>query len=371
MPDECRLTQNLNKEPWSDRDQVLSGDELKLAIFQEFSAYFENEDTLRRAVDVGFLLYDYNFFCRHFKGSIFAAFLLSIIEVYRKARDLNQDECISFYDSYGSTVSHGFQNMSNLAGTEQSKDIQRLNHFAKVSFRELGDMIEGTFKPFIKELYGMHLLQKLDAKTTLGKVKKVNLGTAVDYLITHHEDLSILYKHVLDGVPLHQWRNIAHHNTYSVDEASGKITCTYGFAEQKQQIVLDRKDLGRICISINNIWYLHKIARAIFAADNNKILSSIKGDGHPVSEDTAKLQIFETLAINGFQVACFEWDEAGMVFNVQDNEDRELENLEQLISDTMPMFFSLLPLYTIRVFASNGDPAFELRRSDLCSDGYR
>jgi hypothetical protein len=362
MKEDSRLKDSLNKELWPMGQSSLRSDELKNRIYEDFKVFFENKDALRMATDAGFLTYDYNFYSKNFKDSIFAAFLLTIVELYRSAKKKNHDECFSFLLAHELAVSRGFQNTTDIAYTEQHKDIERLNLYSKVVFRELGDFIEGSFQPFIKELYGLHLLKKKNSAATIETVNKASLGDAVAALIDNYEDLSVIYKHVLNGVPLNQWRNIAHHNSYQPNENTNEIRCTYGQKENKKVTVLSRVDLGRISIAIFNIQYLHKIAHAIFMADNVVAMSEKRPDV-VVSEDTAILQSFETLASRGFKVIDLKRNGKDITLDVKDVESRVVEEIKQSIKEISPVIFSLLTTMSLSVFSTDGSLAFVVKTS--------
>lgn len=362
MKENSRLKDDLNKELWPNGQSSLRSAELRTKICEDFRVYFENEDMLRMAADTGFLIYDYNFFCKNFKNSIFEAFLLTIIEIYQAAKHINEEECFTFILAIEPTISRGFQNTTDIVYTEQYKNIERLNLYSKVCFRELGDFIEGSFQPFIKEVYGLHLLQKLSSADAVDRVKKAKFGDVVAALINSYEDLSVLYKHVLCGVTLNQWRNIAHHNSYVSNETTNEIKCTYGPKDNEQTIVLTREDLGRIFIGIHHIRYLHKIAHAIFVADNIIALSALRSNSE-ISEDTAIMQSFETLASRGFKVIDLKRLKSETLIQIQDVETRDSQEIEQTIKEIVPIVFSLLNRLSLHVFSDDGMLLFEYKSS--------
>lgn len=362
MKDNSRFIDSLNDELWPKSRSSLSSSDLKEKIYEDFKVYFENESMLKMAVDAGFFNYDYNFYSKNFKGNIFESFLTTIIGIYRSAKKTNPEECYSFLMAHQPVVSNGFQNTTDIAYTEHHKGVERLNLYAKVCFREIGDFIEGSFQPLVKELFGLHLLKHKNSSQTLELVSEADLGKAVTILMDNYEDLSILYKHVLNGVSLNQWRNIAQHKSYFANEANNEIRCTYGKKNHEKTIVLTRDELGRIYIGIINIQYLHKIAHAIFVTDNVMHMPKICSE-KTISEDTAIMQSVETLSSIGFKVIKLEKDNDWIILEAQDTESRRLEQVEQSIKDIVPLLFSLVNSLSLTVLATNGVPAFNIKSS--------
>ena len=333
-----------------------------MKIYKEFKVYFENETNLKLTVNTGFLIYYYNAFCRDYKNSIFEAFLLTIIEIYRAAKHKNQTECISFLQTHEPTISQAFRNTTAVVHTEQHKDIIRLNFYAKVCFRELGDFIEGSFKPFIKELLGLHLLNKKTCPEVIEIISQISLGDAVATLVKAYEDLSILYKHALSGVTLNQWRNIANHNSYLVNENANKIICNYGSNDNKKSIALSREDLCRTYLAISKIQYLHQMAHAFFIADNINVMSENRPEVD-ISGDTAIMQTFESLASKGFKVFEYKKNESEYFLSVIDMESRGKEEIEQSLKEIVPIVFSLLRKLRLNVYNTENIPVFEIKNS--------
>ncbi len=319
-------------------------DKLISAIFNEFKKFVINKDNLKDSIERGFFIYDYNFYIKHFKENVFEEILTSMILTFRKALKRNESVTIDFINKWQQYISDGIKNASEISFTEVNKNkIERLDLFAKVSFRQIGDLIEGSLKQYIKFFYGCCLISEDKINNLINNVKNEELGSCINFLIKENEDFSILYKSTLQNIKLNQWRNIANHNNYSIDN-SKTIIARYGIKKIKE-IQLTRKQLTTLSYTISVFYYLHKIAHTLICTDTSgfRDLSNIS-----VTSDTIIAQIIESAQLYGFQIKEFkEYDNLWICDLLYykttiDEADPNIKNLVEIIGPIIPKLTVLL-----------------------------
>ena len=339
MEDITRQVKSLKKELIIKGIGKISHQDLINLAYKGFSPYFEHPINLKKHLERGTLVYDYVFFHNNFKDSIFENFLFTLLTFFHKAKIKNDMICYSFYADWHQHISSGIRNTATAAHIERNKEIARLDIFSKVCFQEIGDFIEGSFQPFLKLLLGLYYIQKRKNKNIVNSVMNKNLGNTVNTLINAHEDLAILYKHILQNIPLNQWRNIANHNSYEINSKNTEIICEYGKFPDKHKVRLNRKKLHQTCIAIHHIYYLHKIADTIFFCDNYNSLKNFFSY-HEYTEDTIIAAMIEIFFIHGFEVISVKKESDIWLCSIKDYEDRNMEVLVNSLNNAINLINS-------------------------------
>ncbi len=314
-------------------------------VYNEFKVFVTHKDKLKTAIKKGILIYDYNFYINNFKDSIFENVLATMISCFKNAFIHNKLATINFIQNWQSNISNGIKNMSELAYIEEDKNkIKRLDLFAKLCFQQLGDIIEGSLKQYIKFFYGCYLITKGNTINLSINIKKATLGHCIDSLFKYNEDFSILYKNSFLNIKLNHWRNISNHNSYFIQKEKKTITAKFGY-NNENKIEINRDQLKKISIAVYAIYCLHKLAHTLIIIDNSEFLNDIDNS---YTEDTIFAQIVESAHLYGLNIKNFEEHDNIWIFDFDYNclniekDDPNLTKIVSLIGSIISKKTSLL-----------------------------
>lgn len=308
--------------------------ELTSVVYDEFKKFFTHTNSLKRVLEQGMFIYDYMFYAKNFKDSIFEEILLTLVSCFNDAKKISRTKSKELINEWQSNISIGSKNLSEICWLEEDKSkIKRLDIYTKICFRELGDIIEGTIKHYIKFFYGCYLINSENDIDVLDTINNISLGVCISNLSKYNKDFEIIYKHCFLGINLNQWRNISNHNSYVSDEKVDRIKVTYGI-NNKKELEIGREQLAQILITTNAINYLHKIAYTIILADN---LDMMKIDTKKLrfSNDTIVAQIIESSLAFGFKMKNFKKKENEWIFELIYNKqvlEQNDTNIKKLVS---------------------------------------
>ena len=332
---------------------LVTPDILRLLAEADLNRFFECKDNLDRAIRLDLLTFHYASYYNFFRGSIFEAFLYHLLTLYRSCRDNVGTQFLDLFGLWEGTINRGAHNLAEVAHLERSKNVQRLDLCAKILFQEIGEITEGCLKPHLRLLHAMRVLlaKRVSACEATDTVCRAPFGVTVKILVEEDENLAVLYQHMLMGIKLHEWRNVAQHDSYSVTDTA-RITFAYGKNLECKR-TLTREELQSIAFAIHQLYGIHKLAHVFFFLDNIECLGPYLHDG-PASDDSVAMQIVETAYGGGFEVIQIERDKHPWSVLLQDAEHRCLEDKEKAIKKLLPVFCALRREMSIKLVGDNG-----------------
>ena len=193
---------------------------------------------------------------------------------------------------------------------EKDKLLLELYEFAKESFDNLNDVIEGLMKALlIENVIVNRILRRKDFNIQTLKLQK--LGVLVDELIAH-SPYAHLFSTQPERIKLSEWRNIAAHQSYKI--VGNTIVCQYGPPKSPKHLSLLRTDLyDRVHQIVRTLEVLNS-SHKFFGFDNseNLTLESHGHEGDSPGRDEIWLLFFVTgLNSLGFDVLQFEFKKHG------------------------------------------------------------
>lgn len=312
----------------------LTADQVRERIVQDLSPYFEKRANLELVVSqYDLLVFEYTFWLRMRSVDWFEPALESMLDQLRAARSVNRDECFRTLAEWLPTVGDALQKAMETFHLEQDKSDERLNFLARVCFREIGEMIEGSLQPYMRLLLVMHYISRGKQRPSESVQRKAFGDVTEELLQAGYYDS--LYRPKPWGVRINQWRNIAAHSSYRANLTTGMVLCEYGRAGRRKTISLKRDDLVELEKGCHDISYLHKMAFTFFSMDNLQDIIRFSPKVE-VSKESLEAYFFESLYTNGFRVVSFDTDEGEMTVDLIDLESRceddKLGALERALS---------------------------------------
>ncbi len=249
--------------------QGYTPDEVKEAVITFLSPYFDNKSALIKNAMQSHFLSMFSYFVIYNSDRFFSQGILEVLSIYRKsyALDPNQVKNVIF-----ATVNLMGQK-ENLMWTVKSNTPREISddiHEVTYKFmKHIGDVLEIGTRHEIIELYA---------------ILEISLGKSIDYETIRKRDFGVIIQSILDkgylgnilktlpnDIKLSDWRNIAYHHTYEIQENT--IKCYYGRKGNSFEVTFDelKKYSAKVIKSCNII----DIARRIFLFDNNDMFADL------------------------------------------------------------------------------------------------
>lgn len=129
-------------------------------------------------------------------------------------------------------------------------------------FQQIGNVLEVSVKHIVQELYALIYLYNKGC-VDYEKIRKQDFGVVINNILDQGLLQSVLVVEPY-GMKLSDWRNIACHHTYSID--NGYINCTYGKGKINN-IKISMKELEMCLYKIMRASNILNISRCIFVFD--------------------------------------------------------------------------------------------------------
>lgn len=268
-----------------------SKDELKKVIWQELSPYFSNKNNFELCFSLDQIINEYNLFISNKDNPYFLSVFNSFFTIYKESKNNNYKMTFQTLSKELGAITKAIQNYAEVGNLEQDKNVERLDLFAKLCFRDIGDILEGSIKQFAK------LIFTLSCRDELKKEKdKTSFGTMINVLLK--KDLENCYIFKPYNITINQLRNISYHKDYVTDNEKKLIICKYA---SNKLLKLTRDQLLDIAIMVNKLYLAHKVSYELFLMDN---ISEINSSNQEISitEDSILITIYEIAYSYGFKI---------------------------------------------------------------------
>jgi len=281
-----RLTDELKAVPTID-DSV---------VYDEFQPYVHDTDKLSHVISLGLLRYEYSKYMQDIKDTRLESDLKAIIHLFRDAYLSDSKAAVEAFVQNYDNISEGLKNVIQLNYLHNPDiDLSRIDLFAKYSFMQIGNLIEGTQKYYVQLFYNLAMIVHQKKP-----VRNETLGYYVQELISLHSSFDYLYKGMLYDIEISQWRNIANHNSYRCVE--DVIEVRYGKGNIKTKAI-SRLEIENFFLKMDTVGYLLKIAHVLIGIDYHEdIFSKIRDKSEKIiSDDDIIAQVIETSFSYGYE----------------------------------------------------------------------
>ena len=290
--------------------------EIKEAIIESLSPYFENKDVLEKlAIDI--LVPESINILRLQRNKGFFIFFEKCLSAYRLAKLKDSKSCFESCAIWKSQIIQSLSEFWSVLCLEVDKNTLEIEEFVHECFRNIGDFTEGLIKPYLKVL--LHQIKIGDGiKTSVENINSLDLGQIVNKLIQNG------YTDLLMPAPwnirLNQWRNIAYHHSAKI--VDNKIVCWYGIPPNIKTVQLFRNELLQIVDTISNILKPLKLAYTLFFIDHaQEIEKFLISDETEIREESEFICFASGLASQGFEIVEYKKSSEEAKLTVKDLSD--------------------------------------------------
>jgi hypothetical protein len=271
--------------------------DIKKAVIEILSPYFENKRLVEyHAIDL--LAPESIILARLQNNPLFLAGFENCLATYRSAKAANSQSCFESLAWWQPQVILSLSKFWTILYLEIDKRNLEKEEFLHECLRNIGDIIEGLTKPYLKILY--HQLKIAQGRVIFPKkIDSLNLGQIVNELVKRSTIASLLVFPPWN-IPLNQWRNIAYH--HSAEIQNNEIVCRYGTSPNIKEVKFSVNELLQVVQAVSEVFASLKLAHTLFYVDNFENISHFSIPPYNEREESSFLNLAVALASQGFEI---------------------------------------------------------------------
>lgn len=224
-----------------------------------------------------------------------------IMERFNSAKQISAEKVKRSLTEWFKKIHDAHLNYSEIFHIEKTTAFLPPRLYIKQAFRQLGDMLEGSFSIYIRQVYD--LLKIIHDDKLLNSSTKSSFGQLVADLCKIPEFKNI-YKESLFNVPISQWRNISQHIDYHFNQDTNLIDCCYGPSSKRKYVSISLDSLSGLMAKCTSIYVIHKICLSMFSLKNMHLLC-ISDFEEYIDDDSLSSTILAIFESNGFEISSF------------------------------------------------------------------
>jgi len=243
----------------------LKPEEVKEAVIESLEPYFDNKGILEQFAIEALVPESINLLKLQKNKWLFRMFE-KCLSIYRLAKSKDSQSCYESCELWQPQIFQSLSEYWSVLYLEVDKNNLEIEEFLHECLRNIGNIIEGLTKPYLKAL--LHQIRIANGiKTVLGDINSLDLGTIVNELI-QKSGYADLFMPPPWNITLNQWRNIAYHHTAKIE--NNEIICWYGRTPNIKEIRLSRSKLLQVVQTTFDVYRAIRLAHTLFFMDNLK-----------------------------------------------------------------------------------------------------
>lgn len=342
-------------------------DEIKEAVIDSLSPYFENKDILEKNA-INLLVTESINLLKLKRNSWYFDYFEKCLLTFRSAKIKDSHACFESCAYWQNEIKQSVSEHWSLYYLEIQKNTLENEEYVFECLRNMGAIIEGLIKPYSKVfIHNVRIANGV--KTTSYNINSLSFGKIVNELIKK-SDCSDLFVLTSKKIKLNQWRNIAYHHSARIE--NNEVICWYGKSSNLQYIRFTKEDLLQIVHDIYKIYAVLTLAHTLFFVDNiNEILKFSPPD--EVRDEADFLNFIVGLNSQGFEIVKFDKNNNEAILVIRDVS--KMPPLERL-SHVSQFIFQLWIIthsnqLIIEYYDNKNTPCFRLSsNSEMCEKVY-
>lgn len=342
-----------------------SPQEVKAAVIETLNPYFEDKGILKE-YSINLLIPTFINIMKLKEWTTLFEIFEKCYDIYRKAKTKDQLRCFELMAFWHNDIEECVSKFWTIFRLEQDRNILQNDEMVFECFRNIGDIIEGLSKPFLKCLLSQKRLID-ETEVNLTKINHYDLGKIVDELISCTNFQQLLMPSPW-SIRLNHWRNIAYHHNYKLKD--NEITCWYGKGKVKNEFILSKNEIIIINRKIYDCFIVVKLAYDIFLIDNIKSIKKYLLDKElNIRFEALFVIIAAGIASQGFEILEFENNSENAKIVVKDMTN--LDSFERSIHASQFLYSVWLITKSknmrVEYWENSGNPKYSFQiGSDIC-----
>jgi hypothetical protein len=339
--------------------------EVKEVVIETLSPYFEDREILVN-YSINLLIPQFLNIIKLKKDTLLLETFEKCLDIYRKAKNKDQLKCFELMAFWLNDIEECISRFWTIYSLEQDKSILQNEEMVFECFRNIGDIIEGLSKPFLKSLLSQKKLID-ENHVNLSQLNHYDLGKIVDELIKH-TNCQQLFMPLPWSIRLSHWRNIAYHHNYKLKEKN--IICWYGKGIKKNKFTIHKNEILMINRKVSDCFIVLKLAYDIFFIDNTNNIEKFLLNGKlNIRFEALFIIIAAGIASQGFEILDFEKNSENAKIIVKDMTN--LDPLERSVHASQFLYSLWLVTKSenmrVEYWERDGNPKYSFEtRSDIC-----
>lgn len=344
--------------------------EIKNAIIELFNPYFENKQILEK-FSIEILVPEMiNLLRLQVDNWLFIIFE-EYYEVFKEAKRVDKNKCFESFAYWHHEIIDANSRFWSIHNLELDKNNLPDSEMIFECFRNIGDIIEGLNKSYLKNLLCQLKIVNGTAQA-FQDIGNIDLGEIVNQLIKLSKFQELFSPPPLK-ISINQWRNIAYHHDFKL--VNDVIFLWYGKGKKRVELMIPKKDILQIAGTIFNCFKLQKLAYTLFFVDNieaiNKFLPNLDDS---LRFESLFINIASGIASQGFEIINLEQNPGEAKLIVKDLTD--LNSNERCIHASQFLYSLWLMTKAKKLIVeyreNDGVPKVLFKiNSDICEQIYR
>jgi len=274
----------------------LKPEDIKEAVIKSLEPYFDNKGILEQfAIEV--LVPESVNLLKLQKDKWFSEMFKKCLFTYSSAKSKDPQSCFKSCAQWQSYIIDSLSKYWSALHLETNKTALEIEEFLHECLRNIGEIIEGVTKPYLKVL--LHQVRITNGiRTVLRDIDSLDLGTIINELI-QKSGYADLFMPPPWNIRLNQWRNIAYHHHAKIE--NNEIVCWYGKTPGLKRIRLSRKELLEVVRTIVKLYGTLQLAHTLFFVDNLKEINKFSPPVE-IRNEADFLNFAVGLASQGFEI---------------------------------------------------------------------
>lgn len=307
------------------RSQV--GDKKYRTIFHEILLRFLDDAALvDKVIDSDFLIWECAVLYENKNNIWFQEKCAFMMDQFNRAKSIDKKKVKESLTRWFHDIHDAHVNYSAIFHIQNIDEKIHPRLFVKQGFRQLGDILEGSFSPYIKQVHD--LIRITNKEKLKSDPKNATFGQLVADLCKIQE-LNDIYKQYLFDVPVSQWRNISQHIDYKFNQSTNRVDCYYGLSKHRKEVSLSLEEFSELMSKCNVVYGVHKICLTMFSIKNRDLLD-ISNLSDFIDDDTMAATILAIFEASGFELLSFSNNELPWKIQVINSFDKSFDDLQSV-----------------------------------------
>lgn len=293
----------------------------------DLSPYVGNVKELSEPLILDSRISEYAFFLRaQGEENAFEAFN-ELFSIWSRAKDLSQATFEEKLRAHFLHIRKAIAEYSDAFHLERFKADKPDPLCVKIALSETGQLIENAVAPFVRLFLDLYHMS--DPMANASSVENLSLGKVIEGLSAHPHLKTLLFPSPWD-IPLNQWRNIAHHNSFAYQKRTDEVLCRYGKPPKEKEFSFPYCQIHDLCRETNSVYMLLKTAESIFCIGETACSELMKTCELSL-QSLAPLMV-EILRCNNFEVTHLNLDTNPWELYMVDCENRSKLELQYFLA---------------------------------------